>query len=87
MINEAIFALQEGIATREGIDTIMKLGMNHPMGPLALADLIGLDTLLAILEVLHQGFGDDKYAPAPLLRSMVAEGKLGRKSGHGFYQY
>jgi 3-hydroxybutyryl-CoA dehydrogenase len=79
--------LQEGIATREGIDTIMKLGMNHPMGPLALADLIGLDTLLAILEVLHQGFGDDKYAPAPLLRSMVAEGKLGRKSGHGFYQY
>jgi 3-hydroxybutyryl-CoA dehydrogenase len=87
MINEAIFALQEGIATREGIDTIMKLGMNHPMGPLALADLIGLDTLLAILEVLHQGFGDDKYVPAPLLRSMVAEGKLGRKTGHGFYEY
>lgn len=87
MLNEAIYALQEGIATREGIDTIMKLGMNHPMGPLALADLIGLDTLLAILEVLHRGFGDDKFAPAPLLRSMVAEGKLGRKAGRGFYEY
>lgn len=87
MLNEAIYTLQEGIATREGIDTIMKLGMNHPMGPLALADLIGLDTLLAILEVLHRGFGDDKFAPAPLLRSMVAEGKLGRKAGRGFYEY
>ncbi len=87
MLNEAIYALQEGVATREGIDAIMKLGMNHPMGPLALADLIGLDTLLAILEVLHHGFDDDKYAPAPLLRSMVAEGKLGRKAGRGFYEY
>ena len=87
MINEAVYCVMEGVATPEAIDTVMKLGMNHPMGPLALADLIGLDTLLAILEVMHQGFGDDKYAPAPLLRSMVAEGKLGRKTGRGFYEY
>jgi 3-hydroxybutyryl-CoA dehydrogenase len=87
MINEAILALEEGVASCEGIDAIMKLGMNHPMGPLALADLIGLDTLLAILDVLHRDFGDDKYAPAPLLRRMVAEGRLGRKSGRGFYEY
>ena len=87
MINEAIFALQEGVATREGIDTVMKLGMNHPLGPLALADLIGLDVCLDIMEVLHRGFGDDKYRPCPLLRQMVAAGRLGRKSGRGFYDY
>jgi len=87
MINEAVFALQEGVATREAIDTVMKLGMNHPIGPLALADLIGLDVCLDILEVLHRGFGDDKYRPCPLLRQMVAAGRLGRKSGRGFYEY
>ena len=87
MINEAVFCLMEGVATREAIDTVMKLGMNHPMGPLALADLIGLDTCLAILEVLHRGLGDDKYRPCPLLRKYVAAGKLGRKAGEGFYDY
>ncbi len=87
MINEAVFALHEGVATREAIDTVMKLGMNHPMGPLALADLIGLDVCLDIMEVLHKGFGDDKYRPCPLLRTMVAAGRLGRKSGRGFYEY
>ncbi len=87
MINEAVFALEEGVATREGIDTVMKLGMNHPIGPLALADLIGLDVCLDILVVLHRGFGDDKYRPCPLLRAMVAAGRLGRKSGRGFYEY
>lgn len=87
MINEAIFCLMEGVATKEGIDTVMKLGMAHPMGPLALADLIGLDVCLDILEVLHKGLGDDKYRPCPLLRRMVAAGCLGRKSGKGFYQY
>ena len=87
MINEAVFALEEGVATREAIDTVMKLGMNHPIGPLALADLIGLDVCLDILEVLHRGFGDDKYRPCPLWRVMVAAGRLGRKSGRGFYEY
>ena len=87
MINEAVFALQEGVATREAIDTVMKLGMNHPLGPLALADLIGLDVCLDILEVLQRGFGDDKYRPCPLLRTMVAAGRLGRKVGRGFYEY
>lgn len=87
MINEAVFCLMEGVATKEGIDTVMKLGMAHPMGPLALADLIGLDVCLDILEVLHKGLGDDKYRPCPLLRRMVAAGCLGRKSGKGFYQY
>jgi len=87
MINEAAFCLMEGVATREAIDAVMKLGMNHPMGPLALADLIGLDTCLSIMEVLHQGLGDDKYRPCPLLRKMVRAGRLGRKSGHGFYEY
>ena len=87
MINEAIFCLMEGVATREGIDTVMKLGMAHPMGPLTLADLIGLDVCLDILEVLHKGLGDDKYRPCPLLRRMVAAGCLGRKSGRGFYEY
>ena len=87
MINEAVFALQEGVATREAIDTVMKLGMNHPIGPLALADLIGLDVCLDILEVLHKGFGDDKYRPCPLWRTMVAAGRLGRKTGRGFYEY
>jgi 3-hydroxybutyryl-CoA dehydrogenase len=87
MLNEAVFALQEGVATREAIDTVMKLGMNHPIGPLALADLIGLDVCLDILEVLHRGFGDDKYRPCPLWRTMVAAGRLGRKSGRGFYEY
>jgi 3-hydroxybutyryl-CoA dehydrogenase len=77
----------EGVAAPEAIDTVMKLGMNHPMGPLTLADLIGLDTCLAILEVLHKGLGDDKYRPCPLLRRMVAAGQLGRKSGRGFYKY
>jgi len=87
MINEAIFTLYEGVASPEGIDEVMKLGMNHPMGPLALADLIGLDTCLAILEVLHEGLGDPKYRPCPLLRKMVDAGLLGRKSGRGFYAY
>ena len=87
MINEAVFALHEGVATKESIDEIMKLGMNHPMGPLALADFIGLDVCLAILEVLQDGFGDPKYRPCPLLRRMVAAGHLGRKSGRGFYEY
>jgi 3-hydroxybutyryl-CoA dehydrogenase len=87
MINEAIFCLMEGVATREGIDTVMKLGMAHPMGPLALADLIGLDVCLDILEVLHKGLGDDKYRPCPLLRRYVAAGRLGRKSGKGFFDY
>jgi 3-hydroxybutyryl-CoA dehydrogenase len=87
MINEAIFCLGEGVAPRESIDEIMKLGMAHPIGPLALADLIGLDVCLAILEVLQREFGDDKYRPAPLLRRLVNAGKLGRKSGEGFYVY
>jgi 3-hydroxybutyryl-CoA dehydrogenase len=87
MINEAIFALQDGVADRETIDTVMRLGASHPMGPLALADLIGLDVCLAIMETLQHEFGDDKYRPAPLLRRMVAAGKLGRKSGEGFYSY
>ncbi|RPG68094.1 MAG: 3-hydroxybutyryl-CoA dehydrogenase [Euryarchaeota archaeon TMED99] len=87
MLNEAILTFQEGVAQPEAIDGIMKLGMNHPIGPLALSDLIGLDTVLHIMNVLHDGMGDDKYAPAPLLIQMVAEGKLGRKSGQGFYTY
>ncbi|HID88801.1 MAG TPA: 3-hydroxybutyryl-CoA dehydrogenase [Anaerolineales bacterium] len=87
MINEAIYALMEGVGTAEAIDTVMKLGMNHPMGPLELADLIGLDVVLDILEVLHKGLGDDKYRPCPLLRRMVAAGHLGRKTGRGFYVY
>ena len=87
MLNEAILTLQEGVAKPEAIDGIMKLGMNHPIGPLALSDLIGLDTVLHIMNVLHEGLGDDKYAPAPLLIDMVDQGKLGRKSGEGFYQY
>jgi len=87
MINEAIFAVMEGVATPEAIDTVMKLGMAHPMGPLALADFIGLDVCLAILEVMHEGLGDPKYRPCPLLKRMVAAGELGRKSGKGFYQY
>jgi 3-hydroxybutyryl-CoA dehydrogenase len=87
MLNEAIQCVMEGIAEPEAIDQIMKLGMNHPMGPLALADFIGLDTCLSIMEVLHQGLGDDKYRPSPLLRKMVQAGLLGRKSGRGFYTY
>jgi 3-hydroxybutyryl-CoA dehydrogenase len=86
-INEAAYALQEGVAEAEAIDTIAKLGFAHPLGPLALADLIGLDTCVAIMEVLHEGLGDDKYAPCPLLREHVAAGRLGRKSGRGFYGY
>ena len=87
MINEAVYCLMEGVGDRDSIDTVMKLGMNHPMGPLTLADLIGLDTVLAIMEVLHEGLGDDKYRPCPLLRSYVEAGRLGRKSGRGFYEY
>jgi 3-hydroxybutyryl-CoA dehydrogenase len=87
MINEAIYAVMEGVGTPDAIDTVMKLGMNHPMGPLTLADFIGLDVCLAILNVLHEGFGDPKFRPCPLLRRMVAAGQLGRKSGQGFYPY
>ncbi|HEY0736423.1 MAG TPA: 3-hydroxyacyl-CoA dehydrogenase family protein, partial [Herpetosiphonaceae bacterium] len=87
MINEAIYTLYEGVATPEAIDTVMKLGMNHPMGPLQLADFIGLDTCLAIMEVLHTGLGDPKYRPCPLLRKMVSAGLMGKKSGRGFYTY
>jgi 3-hydroxybutyryl-CoA dehydrogenase len=87
MINEAIYCVMEGVAEKEAIDTVMKLGMNHPMGPLTLADFIGLDVCLAIMEVLHTGLGDDKYRPCPLLRNMVRAGYLGRKSGRGFYSY
>jgi 3-hydroxybutyryl-CoA dehydrogenase len=86
-VNEAAWALHDGVAEADAIDTIAKLGFNHPIGPLALADLIGLDTCVAIMEVLHQGFGDDKYAPCPLLSEHVDAGRLGRKSGHGFYDY
>jgi 3-hydroxybutyryl-CoA dehydrogenase len=87
MINEAIFTLQDGVAEPDAIDTIMKLGMNHPMGPLALADLIGLDVCLFILEVLHRDLGEDRYRPCPLLRKMVQAGRMGRKTKHGFYSY
>ena len=87
MINEAVFALQEGLASAVEIDEGMKLGCNHPIGPLALADLIGLDTVLAVMEVFYDGFADSKYRPAPLLKEMVAAGYLGRKTGHGFYTY
>jgi 3-hydroxybutyryl-CoA dehydrogenase len=86
-INEAVYALQDGVAEAEAIDTIAKLGFAHPMGPLALADLIGLDTCVAIMDVLHEGLGDDKYSPAPLLSEHVAAGRLGRKSGEGFFTY
>src|ERR1035437_341063 len=87
MINEAIFTLMEGVASKEDIDTVMKLGMNHPMGPLSLADFIGLDVCLAIMEVLYNGYNDSKYRPCPLLKKMVSANKLGRKTGEGFYKY
>jgi 3-hydroxybutyryl-CoA dehydrogenase len=87
MINEAIYALYEGVATKEAIDGVMKMGMNHPMGPLTLADFIGLDTCLSIMEILHEGLGDSKYRPCPLLRKYVAAGWLGKKTGRGFYVY
>jgi len=87
MINEAVYCVMEGVGTAEAIDSVMKLGMNHPMGPLALADLIGLDVCLDIMEVLHSGLGDSKYRPCPLLRKIVDAGHLGRKSGRGFYKY
>jgi 3-hydroxybutyryl-CoA dehydrogenase len=87
MLNEAFYALMEGVADREAIDSVMKLGMNHPMGPLELADFIGLDVCLHIMEVLHHDLGDDKYRPCPLLRRLVAAGRLGRKSGAGVYEY
>ncbi|HTU61418.1 MAG TPA: 3-hydroxyacyl-CoA dehydrogenase family protein, partial [Polyangiales bacterium] len=87
LINEACFALEQGVGSASDIDTGARLGLNHPLGPLELADLIGLDTVLAIAEVLHRDFGDDKYRPAPLLRNFVAAGWLGRKSGQGFYRY
>jgi len=87
MLNEAIQAVHEGVATPEAVDAVMKLGMNHPMGPLELADFIGLDTVLAIMEVLYEGFSDSKYRPSPLLKKMVQAGLLGRKTGQGFYKY
>ncbi|HBC46954.1 MAG TPA: 3-hydroxybutyryl-CoA dehydrogenase, partial [candidate division Zixibacteria bacterium] len=87
MINEAIYCLMEGVATKESIDTVMKLGMNHPMGPLTLADFIGLDVCLDIMNVLYEGYSDSKYRPCPLLKKMVQAGYLGRKTGRGFYTY